>query len=225
MAVFYAAASLSGAFFGLLAFAIEKMDGIAGLGGWKWIFILEGLAPIAVSFSLYFLLPDKPETARFLTKEEREFIVNRIALRTGSGGRRVTNADKMSWSYIRAAFGDWRIWMAVLLFWACSIGTYGFTATVPTVIKQMGYTSAHAQLMTIPIYVVGMIATVIVAFWADHVQQRTPFIMGGFAVGVAGFIAQLAIPHPKVFRSCVFLLAPGCHRIVLPFHLYCDVDW
>ena len=40
MAVFYAAASLSGAFSGLLAYAIEKMDGIAGLPGWKWIFIL-----------------------------------------------------------------------------------------------------------------------------------------------------------------------------------------
>ncbi|EXJ62223.1 hypothetical protein A1O7_02656 [Cladophialophora yegresii CBS 114405] len=214
MAVFYAAASLSGAFSGLLAFAIEKMDGIAGLGGWKWIFILEGLAPVAVSFTLYFLLPDKPETARFLSKEEREFIVNRIALHTGSGGGRVTNADKMSWSYIRAGFADWRIWMAVLPFWACSIGTYGFTATVPTVIRQMGYTSAHAQLMTIPIYVVGMVATVIVAFWADHIQQRTPFIIGGFAIGVVGFIAQLAIPHPRypgVAYFFLFLVATGLY--------------
>jgi MFS family permease len=214
MAVFYAAASLSGAFSGLLAFAIEKMDGVAGLGGWKWIFILEGLLPIAVSFTLYFLLPDKPETARFLTKSEREFIVNRIALHTGSGGGRVTNADTMSWKHIRAAFADWRIWMAVLPFWACSIGTYGFTATVPTVIKQMGYTSAHAQLMTIPIYVVAMIATVAVAFWADHVQQRTPFIVGGFAIGVVGFIAQLAIPHPKypgVAYFFLFLVATGLY--------------
>ncbi|EXJ68458.1 uncharacterized protein A1O5_08250 [Cladophialophora psammophila CBS 110553] len=214
MAVFYAAASLSGAFSGLLAFAIEKMDGIAGLAGWKWIFILEGLAPIAVSFTLYFLLPDKPETARFLTKEEREFIVNRIALHTGSGQGRVTNVDKMSWSYIKAGFADWRIWCAVIPFWACSIGTYGFTATVPSVIKQMGYSSANAQLMTIPIYVVGMIATVIVAFWADYVHQRTPFIMGGFAVGVAGFIAQLAIPHPKysgVAYFFLFLVAVGLY--------------
>ncbi|OQU98762.1 hypothetical protein CLAIMM_04495 isoform 3 [Cladophialophora immunda] len=214
MAVFYAAASLSGAFSGLLAFAIEKMDGIAGLAGWKWIFILEGLAPIAISFTLYFLLPDKPETARFLTKEEREFIVNRIALHTGSGQGRVTNVDKMSWPYIKAGFADWRIWCAVIPFWACSIGTYGFTATVPSVIKQMGYSSANAQLMTIPIYVVGMIATVIVAFWADHAQQRTPFIMGGFAIGVVGFIAQLAIPHPKysgVSYFFLFLVATGLY--------------
>jgi hypothetical protein len=78
----------------------------------------------------------------------------------------------------------------------------------------MGYTSANAQLMTIPIYVTAMIATVIVAFWADHVQQRTPFIIGGFAIGVAGFIAQLAIPHPKypgVAYFFLFLVATGLY--------------
>ncbi|KIX07389.1 uncharacterized protein Z518_02042 [Rhinocladiella mackenziei CBS 650.93] len=214
MAVFYAAASLSGAFSGLLAFAIEKMDGISGLAGWKWIFILEGLAPIAVSFTLYFLLPDKPETAKFLTKEEREFIVNRIALHTGSGRGRVTNADKIQLHHIKDAFKEWKTWMAIIPFWACSIGTYGFTATVPSVIKEMGYSSANAQLMTIPIYVAAMIATVVVAFWSDKVQQRTPFLMGGFAIAVAGFIAQLAIPHPKysgVTYFFLFLVAIGLY--------------
>lgn len=214
MAIFYAAASLSGAFSGLLAFAIEKMDGISGLAGWKWIFILEGLAPVAVSFTLYFLLPDSPETAKFLTKEEREFVVNRIALHTGTGHGRVTNSDKITMSQIKSAFGDWRIWMAILPFWGCSIGTYGFTATVPVVVKELGYTSAHAQLMTIPIYVVAMVSTVIVAFWADHIQQRTPFIIGGFSIGVIGFIAELAIPHPKypgVTYFFLFLVATGLY--------------
>jgi len=213
MAVFYAAASLSGAFSGLLAFAIEKMDGISGLAGWKWIFILEGLAPVAVSFTLYFLLPDNPQTARFLTKEEREFVVNRIAYEHGGSGR-VTNDDKIKMHHIKSAFADWRIWMAIIPFWACSIGTYGFTATVPAVVKSLGYTSANAQLMTIPIYVFAMISTVIVAFWADHIQQRTPFIMGGFAIGVVGFIAELAIPHPRlpgVTYFFLFLVATGLY--------------
>lgn len=80
MAISYAAASMSGAFSGLLAYAIEQMDGVSGLAGWKWIFILEGLAPVAVSLVLYFLLPDKPETARFLSQEERNFAVQRISV-------------------------------------------------------------------------------------------------------------------------------------------------
>jgi MFS family permease len=106
MSIFYAAASLSGAFSGLLAYAIEKMNGISGLGGWKWIFILEGLIPVVVAFSLYFLLPDRPEAAKSLTTEEKEFIINRIALGTGSGRGRIMNNDKVSWKNIRVAFSD-----------------------------------------------------------------------------------------------------------------------
>lgn len=217
MAIFYAAASLSGAFSGLLAYAIEKMNGIAGLAGWKWIFILEGLVPVAVSFLLYFLLPDRPETAKFLTKEEREFVINRIALQTGSGQGRVTSADKISWQLIKDGFKDWKVWMAIVPFWACSIGTYGFTATVPTVLKEMGYTTADAQLLTIPIYVFALIATVVVAFLSDHYQQRTPFIIGGFAIAVVGFIAELAIPHPKLAGVTYFFLFLVAAGLYCPF--------
>jgi MFS family permease len=68
--------------------------------------------------------------------------------------------------------------------------------------------------MTIPIYVAGMIATVIVAFWADKIQQRTPFIMAGFSIAVVGFIGELAIPHPKlpgVAYFFLFLIAIGLY--------------
>jgi hypothetical protein len=183
----------------------------------RWIFILEGLVPVAISFSLYFLLPDRPETASFLTKDERAFVVNRIALHTGSGAGRTTNVDKMSFSYFKDGLSDWRVYVSVIPFWACSIGTYGFTATVPTVIKAMGYSksshpflssrkrfprtsrstfvmvgiltslaeTANAQLLTIPIYFFATICTVVVAYFADRVQQRTPFIMGGFTYALS----------------------------------------
>lgn len=45
--MFFSAASIAGAFSGLLAFAIAKMDGIGNLEGWRWIFILEGLATVS----------------------------------------------------------------------------------------------------------------------------------------------------------------------------------
>jgi hypothetical protein len=115
------------------------MDGVAGLAGWKWIFILEGLIPVAGSFVVWFLLPDNPETARFLTKHEKEFIINRLALETGSGHGRVTNADRIRFHHVKAAFKEWKIWAGVVCFWANTIGVYGFTATVPSVIEGLGY--------------------------------------------------------------------------------------
>lgn len=79
----------------------------------------------------------------------------------------------------------------------------------------MGYTSANAQLMTVPIYVAGAIATVVVAWWSDLSQQRTPFIMGGFTVAVVGFIGELAIPHPKLPGVTYFFL------YLIAIGLYC----
>lgn len=71
--IFYASASLSGAFGGLLAFGITKMDGVSGVAGWRWIFIIEGIATVLVATLTAFLLPRGIETATFLTEEERRF--------------------------------------------------------------------------------------------------------------------------------------------------------
>ncbi|KAH0587588.1 hypothetical protein H2248_006363 [Termitomyces sp. 'cryptogamus'] len=76
--IFYASASLSGAFGGLLATAIIKMEGVGGLAGWKWIYILEGLATIIASLVSASILPADLSSARFLTEEERAFALKRL---------------------------------------------------------------------------------------------------------------------------------------------------
>jgi len=217
MAVFYAAGSLSGAFSGLLAFGIEKMNGVKGLGGWQWIFILEGLIPVAISSVIWKLLPDSPETAHFLTKEEKEFLINRLAMETGSGHGKVTNADRIKPHHVLAAFKEWKIWAAVVMFWGNTIGVYGFTATVPTVIQQLGYSSANAQLLTIPIYVFAMLLVLVFSFWSDRIQSRSPFIIAGFSIAIVGFIAQLVIPHPKYPGLTYGFLFPVAAGLYSPF--------
>lgn len=126
MAVFYVAASLSGAFSGLLAYAIQKLDGRSGLSGWQWIFLIEGLIPVSLALVIWKILPDSPETASFLTQPERDFLVRRLADETGSGQGRVTNQDKMGKKFIIAGLTDWKIWCAVVIFWGNTVGVYGF---------------------------------------------------------------------------------------------------
>ena len=74
---------------------------------------------------------------------------------------------------------------------------FSFSATIPTVIEELGYSAAHAQLLTIPLYVFAAILTITLAFLADRAKTRWYFIVLGFGTAVVGFIAQLAIPHPK----------------------------
>jgi hypothetical protein len=82
-----------------------------------------------MSLAVWKILPDSPETAGFLKIHEKEFVINRLALETGSGHGRVTNIDRIQMKHIIAAFKDWRIWCAIICFWACTISTYGYDST------------------------------------------------------------------------------------------------
>lgn len=128
-ALFFSAASVAGAFSGLLAFGISKMDGVGNLEGWRWIFILEGIATVVAAIAAFFLLHDFPETAKFLTEEERAFVVFRLKYQGqsaklgggGGGGAHVAQADEFQWKYVRQAFLDWQIWVNIFVYWGVSI--------------------------------------------------------------------------------------------------------
>ena len=72
--VFFSSATIAGAFSGLLAAALAKMDGVGGRPGWAWIFILEGLFTVLCAIASFFILSDFPDTAKFLTDTERTSI-------------------------------------------------------------------------------------------------------------------------------------------------------
>lgn len=215
MAVFFSAASMAGAFSGLLAFAIQKMDGIAGLAGWRWIFILEGIATVLIGGTCFKLLPNSPETASFLNPEERRFLVHRLQTDSGTKTGHVETTDLFHWPTIRSALFEWKIWFAIIIYWVCipphsdfpltltahqgnSISLYGFTYSAPSVILGLGYSAANAQLLTIPIYVLGVIATIMVSYYADKYKTRWPFIVGPYCLAAAGFLGLLCIPHPRL---------------------------
>lgn len=119
--------------------------------------------------------------------------------------------------HIIDAFKQYQIYGAVVMFWANTIGFYGFTATVPSVIQDLGYSSANAQLLTIPIYIAAMIVVLVFAFWSEKVQQRTPFIMAGYSIAVLGFIAQLAIPQTRLPGLTYGFLFPVAIGLYSPF--------
>lgn len=83
---FFSSTTLAGAFGGLLASGLGKMDGIRGYGGWRWVFIIEGLITCVVAIIFFFLLPGFPEDAKWLTEEEREFMRVKLAKDTGGAG-------------------------------------------------------------------------------------------------------------------------------------------
>jgi MFS family permease len=105
MAIFFSAATAAGAFGGLLARGISEMDGLGGKAGWAWIFILEGILTLIIAAVAFFVINDYPETARFLTEEERVEVVRRLH------EDRSALADEFGMQYFWDALKDWKIWV------------------------------------------------------------------------------------------------------------------
>lgn len=98
----------SGAFSGLLAYVLSLMNGVGGLAGWNWIFIIEGLMTVVGGAAGYFFIWNTPDDAPWLTAEERQYINARLAYDGNKGGRALQEEGSKK-AYAKAAFTDWQV--------------------------------------------------------------------------------------------------------------------
>ncbi|GIZ41984.1 hypothetical protein CKM354_000526500 [Cercospora kikuchii] len=198
VALFWCSATLAGAFSGLLAYGLEKIDA-GGYEGWRWIFLIEGAATIVVGFCSYFLLPNSPESCKFLTPEEKVILRRRLDQDAGTKeGHVINNGERFDMKYLVKTLTDWRILIAGVIVCGQSIPFYAFSFFCPTIIKELGYETWQAQLLTVPIYLLACVATLVLAIYADSRQTRWKFIVYPYATAAVGFVALLCIPHPKL---------------------------
>ncbi|ETI19408.1 hypothetical protein G647_09241 [Cladophialophora carrionii CBS 160.54] len=209
VALFFSAASLAGAFGGILAFGIAKMRGVGGYNGWRWIFILEGLLTIVVSAGSYFFIHNYPDTAKFLNEDEREYIQNRLRLDSDA-----TQHEKLDWANVKKAFTDVKCWLYALGFHSLSLPLYTLSLFLPSIIKSLGYTSATAQLMTIPPYAIAFCLTVTSAILSERYRVRAPLILASSSLAILGYILLLSDPRPGVSYVGIIFAASGIYPSV-----------
>ncbi|KAK9802306.1 putative Major facilitator superfamily domain-containing protein [Seiridium cardinale] len=186
---------------------------IAGnLEGWRWIFILEGIATVIIAAVAFLVLHDFPETATFLTEEERAFVVFRLKYgqdkkATEEGRASVAEAEDFQWKYVWQAFRDWQIWTNIFVYWGIVCPLYGISLFLPTIINNLGYTSSTAQLLTVPIYITAAILAVVFAYISDRVGKRSPFVITFLCTMIVGFAMCISTSNPRVVYAGVFIAA------------------
>ncbi|KAF4979162.1 hypothetical protein FZEAL_4590 [Fusarium zealandicum] len=188
---FYCASALSGAFSGLLAAGIAKMDGVAGLEGWRWIFILEGLATVALGVACFFFLIDTPAlSTRWLDPEEIRYLELSMFIKQGGGYREESN---VRWKDIKMVLTNWRIYVQAYFLMCQSALSYGIKFTLPTITKAMGFSNTVAQLTSAPPYVAAAISAICFAKVSDRFFWRMPFVATPMTIVAVAYSVILSL--------------------------------
>jgi MFS family permease len=131
-----------------------------------------------------FVITDGPEHASWLSKEEKSFVHARLVQDGVVSSTK--EGDKFSWPLFFRAVFDPKVCAAIVMAWANSVPNAAFKFTMPQIIKQLGFTSANAQLLTIPPYFCGGVAAYVSGLLADRWRWRFPFIVAPLCLLITG---------------------------------------
>lgn len=155
-----------------------------------------------------FVIVDFPETAKFLSPEEKELLRKRMARDGGEIGRMDT-LDRIA---LKRIFTDWKIYVAIVMYFGIVNTGYATSFFIPTIIQELGYTAAASQVRSIPIFIVATVVALSVAYATDKAQHRYSFCMAGIAVGSIGYILLLCQKDLSVgvkYMACFFVTTGG----------------
>jgi len=178
LSLYIVMAPLAGAFGGLLASAILKLDNFGSLHRWRMIFAIEGIITIGISLIAFITLTDRPETARWLSQEEKDLAIARVkSERVGT----TEVLDKMDRTKtFRGIFSPVTITTA-FIFLLNNITVQGLAFFAPTIVATIYPRDSviSQQLHTVPPYVVGAFFTVLFPFLSWRWDKRTIFFIIG----------------------------------------------
>ncbi len=118
----------------LSGWIMSSLDKAAGLDGWRWLFLIEGLPTTLFGIVCYFLLRDRPADAGWLTDAEKRLV--EYVLRTDVG--KLAPAAGGARHQVRKALTDLQLWLLAFIYFACAVASYVFTFWLPTMIKDLG---------------------------------------------------------------------------------------
>jgi MFS transporter, ACS family, tartrate transporter len=141
-------------------------DGLFGLHGWQWMFLLEGVPTMVLGVIFLAMLTDRPEHASWLGAEERGWLTGRLAQERAAleHGRPFRMMDVIA---------DGRVWALAILFGCALVGIYGFLIWMPQIIKGFGQLSdiEVGFLSALPPFL-GVVGTLVVSTTSDRTGDR-----------------------------------------------------
>ncbi|KAG6004393.1 hypothetical protein E4U21_001113 [Claviceps maximensis] len=204
VSLFVISASLAGAFGGLLASAILRLGSFGSLHSWRMIFAIEGIATCVISVISFFILPDGPETAMWLSPREKDIAIRRLKSERPANAELV---DHFSWNKMRLGIFNPVVLSTSVIFLFDCITVHGVSFFLPTIVKTIfpKHSVASQQLLTVPPYLVGAIACAVTSYASWRMNRRAILMILCAPLTVLGYAMFLATTQPHVRYGATFL--------------------
>lgn len=211
IAAFMTAVPVSGVIGGPLSGVLLTLNGLYGLAGWQWLFLVEGLPAILLGVIVLFYLTDRPEAADWLSSAEKEWLVSTLtAERTSRGGALPIG--------ISAALTNPTIWHLGVLFLFAAIGFYGYSFWAPLVVKSLtGATDLGVGIILGVISAVTIIVMMFNSAHSDRTDERPWHVSIALLVMGAGFFGCAVLREPILALFFLALVPIGHCAAYGPF--------
>jgi ACS family tartrate transporter-like MFS transporter len=213
VAKFMTATSLAGVVGGPLSSALLKLDGVGGLQGWQWLFVVEGVTTVLLGISVLFILKDGPNKADWLQPEEKLWLAGEL------------ERDHVLYEATKHhAFGDVfrmpTVWHLAGVYVAIQVGVYIVNLWMPLMLSSLGAGAHDASLIarysTLP-YLLAALFTVIIGSSSDRTNERRGHLAGCMILAAIGFAWAAMAQSVFIALFALTLAAIGLWSTMGPF--------
>ena len=183
------------------------LDGVMGLRGWQWLFIIEGVPSVLLGVVTWFYLTDKPEHANWLSAEQKAWLSSRLTAEVAAkqAAKHMTLGEALSSS---------KVIMLSLIYFCFVAALYGMQFWLPQIVKAFGLTNAQTGFVTAIPYLFGTVAMILWARHSDATRERVmhvgaPSFLIAIALAVSSYLTDptatmVALSFAAIGVFCVF---------------------
>jgi ACS family tartrate transporter-like MFS transporter len=164
----------------IVSAAVLEMDGVLGLKGWQWIFVIEALPAVLLAAVVLTVMTDKPALAGWLASDEKNWLQARI----DEESRQIERAGHLS---LLQALGDPRVLALSMIYLMSVTANYGIVFFMPQIIKGIGLSNMMTGLVSSVPYIVGIVGLLAWGWSSDRNKERRWHLIAASILGALGF--------------------------------------
>jgi MFS transporter, ACS family, tartrate transporter len=175
----FVAQPVANALASIVSAAILEMDGILGIKGWQWIFIIEAIPAVILGLFIFRVMTDKPARADWLAEDEKNWLQARI----DGENREVESAGRLT---LMRALGDPRVVALSMIYLMSVTANYGIVFFMPQIIKGIGLSNMMTGLVSSVPYIIGTIGLIAWGWSSDRNKERRWHLIVASTLGALG---------------------------------------